>query len=133
MLYLPPRTAVGAEEKSIPFPLIIVSSGQVLEAVLFNDGSAHRSGFYYRELVATFTDFLQPDREQTGVKSLPSIFRYGRASKQGGKVTFGEIRPCHGGGLVIHIRNVNAQISGDFKVHPKPVIDPCIVIAIDPV
>jgi len=59
---------------SIPLPLIIVGSGQVLEAVLFDDGSAHRSGFYYRELIAAQADLLQPHREQAGVQPLLSIF-----------------------------------------------------------
>ena len=95
-----------------------------METVLFNDGPAHWSGFDDCKLIAAFTDLLKPYGEQAGIKSLLSIFGDSRAGEQGGKVALGEIRPCDRGGLIIHIRNVNAQISGDFEMHSKPVIDP---------
>ncbi len=55
---IPNLSVAFGEGLSIPLPLVIINSGQLLEAVLGDNRLAHRAGLHNRKAIAALTDFL---------------------------------------------------------------------------
>src|SRR5919109_4123986 len=116
---------------SIPLPLIIVHSGQVLEAMLCDNGFTHRSCFDDRVAIVTLANLSEPRREQTGVQAPLAVFGDGRARKQRGELAAREVRPGDGCGLALNIGSIHAQIARDLEVPTETLVDPGVMPAPD--
>src|ERR1051325_5377415 len=108
----------------ISLPLVIVNGGEVLEAVFYDDSSAHGSCLYDCKGIPTLADFLEPRCQQAGIQSLLPIFGDGRPGEQSCEMTAWKIRPCDGCRLVFYIGSVHTQIAGDLKMRAEPLIYP---------